>query len=405
MKVYLVGGAVRDKLLGYPYQEKDWVVVGSSPQELLNLNYKQVGRDFPVFLHPQSGEEYALARKERKIGQGYYGFSCHFDKSIRLEEDLARRDITINAMAMDETGVLYDPYGGLDDLNSKIIRHVSNAFVEDPVRVLRVARFLARYHHLGFTLAPETEVLMRKMVFQGELQHLVPERIWKEWSLSLKERTPEQFLIILRRIGALKKIVPELDKLFGIPSAPFLFPQIDTGLHAIASLQSCVELTDDPVVRFAGFMFDLGKSTTPINQWPKHVNHEVEGERVLTTLCKRLKIPNVFLMLARQVCRYQNELFVEGSLNPKSVVSLLERVDAFKNPNHLNKLLLASSASLVGRMPPAVITKQMRFWHNAISVCKEVAVQPIIKDGFIGKDIKVELHRRRVERLKTVIKD
>ena len=405
MKVYLVGGAVRDQFLGYPYEERDWVVVGSKPHELLNLNYKQVGKDFPVFLHPETGEEYALARKERKKGHGYYGFECEFDPNVTLEEDLARRDITINAMAQDENGVLYDPFGGLEDLNNKIIRHVTDAFSEDPVRVLRVARFVARYHHLGFSLAPETARLMRKMVFDGELKHLIAERVWMEWSKSLSERHPEQFIMVLRQTGALKEIVPEIDELFGIPNPSKYHPEIDTGLHSMLALKACAKLTNDVVIRFAALTHDLGKAKTPPNHWPTHHQHEHLGEAVIMNMCKRLKIPNVFQKLALKVCRHHLVVHQAANLKPSTMVKLMENVNAFKNPDDFNKLLLACSADHLGRNYSSNLYEPMNIWKKALAECSTVEVQPIIDAGFEGRQIKDELHQRRVNQLKLYFKE
>lgn len=405
MKVYLVGGAVRDQFLGYPYEERDWVVVGSSPDELRRLNYKQVGKDFPVFLHPKTGEEYALARKERKKGHGYYGFECEFNRSVTLEEDLARRDITINAMALDDANVLYDPFGGFEDLKNKIIRHVSDAFVEDPVRVLRVARFVARYHHLGFVLAPETAHLMRKMVFEGELKHLVAERVWMEWAKSLKEPNPEQFILVLRQTGALKEIIPEIDELFGIPNSPKYHPEIDTGIHSILALKACAKLTNNAVIRFAALTHDLGKAKTPRIHWPAHHKHEHLGEEVIMNMCKRLKIPNIFQQFALNVCRYHLVVHQAGILKPSTMVSLMENVNAFKKPEDFDQLLLACLADYLGRKSSSRVYEPMNIWKKALSVCSTVEVQPIIEAGFEGRQIKEELHQRRVNQLKLFFKE
>lgn len=262
MKTYLVGGAVRDSLLGYPIHERDWVVVGATPEQLLEQGYRQVGRDFPVFLHPSTGEEYALARTERKSAPGYYGFQCRFDPSVSLQDDLLRRDLTINAMAVDAEGELIDPYHGQADLQAKLLRHISPAFAEDPVRILRVARFAARYHHLGFKLAEETRQLMYSMVKKGELAYLVAERVWQEWQRSLQEKNPEIFITILRACGALKIVLPELDCLFGIPNPRHYHPEVDSGVHSLLSLQACVTMTCDPMLRFAALVHDLGKGCT-----------------------------------------------------------------------------------------------------------------------------------------------
>ncbi len=293
MKTYLVGGAVRDRLLGLTPKERDWVVVGANPEDLLKAGYTQVGKDFPVFLHPKTKEEYALARTERKSGRGYHGFKVHADPAVTLEEDLLRRDLTINAMAEDEQGSLIDPYGGRADLQNKVLRHVSPAFVEDPLRILRVARFAARFQHLGFRLADETRQLLCAMTRNGELNTLVPERVWQEWQRSLREKNPEQFILLLRQCGALGVIIPELDKLFGVPNPPEYHPEIDSGIHTLMVLQAASQLSDDPCVRFAALVHDLGKAQTAMHEWPKHHGHDQGGLPTIRQLCKRLRIPTV----------------------------------------------------------------------------------------------------------------
>ena len=273
MKVYLVGGAVRDALLGYPTSEHDWVVVGASPQHMLDLGYQQVGKDFPVFLHPQTRDEYALARTERKWGHGYTGFAVHCDPSVTLEEDLQRRDLTINAMAQTDTGEVIDPYGGQRDLSAKVLRHVSDAFVEDPLRVLRTARFAARYAHLGFSVAPETLALMTEIVSQGELAHLPAERVWVELERALGERSPQVFVEVLRACNALAALLPEVDALFGVPQSPEHHPEIDTGVHTLMALQQAAMLSPATDVRFAVLLHDLGKGMTPEADWPVSYTH------------------------------------------------------------------------------------------------------------------------------------
>jgi tRNA nucleotidyltransferase (CCA-adding enzyme) len=274
MKTYLVGGAVRDELLDYPVSERDWVVVGARPQDLLDLGYQQVGKDFPVFLHPRSKDEYALARTERKQGHGYTGFAVDCDPSVTLEEDLLRRDLTVNAMARDTDGTIIDPYGGQRDLAARVLRHVSDAFVEDPLRVLRTARFAARYAHLDFSVAPETIALMAEIVSQGELAHLPAERIWIEFDRALGERDPDVFVEVLRDCGALGKLLPELEALFGVPQTEKHHPEIDTGIHTLMCLQQAVKLSSATDVRFAVLIHDLGKGTTPRAEWPRHIAHE-----------------------------------------------------------------------------------------------------------------------------------
>lgn len=277
VKIYLVGGAVRDQLLGRLVKERDWVVVGATPEAMLALGYRPVGKDFPVFLHPETHEEYALARTERKIGPGYHGFACTASPDVTLEEDLKRRDLTINAIAQTPSGDIIDPYGGVQDIQDRVLRHVSPAFVEDPVRILRLARFAARYSGLGFYVAPETRVLMQQMVMQGEVDHLVAERVWQELERALGEAEPGQFFEVLRSCSALAVIFPEIDRLFGVPQSPQWHPEIDTGVHTLMVLAQATRLTSSIPVRFAALVHDLGKGETPAAEWPSHHGHEERG--------------------------------------------------------------------------------------------------------------------------------
>lgn len=395
MKVYLVGGAVRDQLLGIPVQEHDWVVVGSTPEELLALKFRQVGRDFPVFLHPKTNEEYALARTERKSAPGYYGFQCDFRNSVTLEEDLARRDLTINAMALDEQGNLIDPYNGQQDIKRKILRHVSPAFIEDPVRVLRVARFASRFHSLGFKLANETRSLMYAMVKRGELSHLVPERVWQEMQRSLEEKNPEQFISTLRSCDALRVILPEIDALFGVPNPVQYHQEIDSGIHSLMVLQSAVALSSDPIIRFAALVHDLGKALTPPQEWPKHYSHEERGVDVIESLCSRLKIPNDYRVLATLVSRYHLTIHRLFELRANTVVKVLERADAFRRPHLFNNMLLACQADAEGCGNPRP-SQQLQLWSKILSACAKVNPQELIAQGYEGKAIKEALHARRV---------
>ena len=294
MQVYLVGGAVRDHLLGIADADRDYVVVGSTPEEMLSLGYQQVGHDFPVFLHPQSKEEYALARTERKSGHGYHGFICDFSPDTTLEEDLERRDLTINAIAQDDKGKLIDPYHGIDDLHERILRHVSPAFVEDPLRVLRVARFAARFNHLGFKVAPETLDLMKEISASGELETLTPERVWTEMQKALCTPNPEIFIEILHYVGALKVILPEVEALSGVPGPARWHPEIDTLVHTMMTVHRLAQESHDPVARFAMLCHDLGKALTPKENWPHHKNHHALGLKPLESMCKRLKVPNEY---------------------------------------------------------------------------------------------------------------
>jgi tRNA nucleotidyltransferase (CCA-adding enzyme) len=395
MKVYLVGGAVRDQALGYPIKEQDWVVVGSSPEQLRAQGYQQVGSDFPVFLHPKTREEYALARTERKSAVGYYGFTCDFNENVSLEEDLARRDLTINAMAMDEDGQLIDPYNGMIDLQNKWLRHVSPAFIEDPVRVLRVARFAARYAHLGFRLANETRLLMYEMVKNEELNHLVPERVWQELQRSLGEKNPEVFVQTLRACDALRIVFPELDALFGVPNSVHYHPEVDSGVHTLMVLQAAVALTKDPIIRFAALVHDLGKARTPKSEWPRHHGHEERGVAVIEALAKRLRIPADYRNLAVLVSRLHLNIHRFFELRPNTIVKILEQADAFRRPQQLEAILLACKADANGcgikREYP-----QAEQWLRCFDVCKKIEVQRLIDQGFQGKAIKDGLRELRI---------
>lgn len=395
MKVYLVGGAVRDQLLGIPIKERDWVVVGAAPDELLKQKFRRVGRDFPVFLHPETNDEYALARTERKSAPGYYGFECDFSATVTLEEDLARRDLTINAMAMDEQGTVIDPYHGQQDLQNKILRHVSPAFIEDPVRVLRVARFAARYHKLGFKLANETRMLMYAMVQRGELSYLVPERVWQEMQRALTEENPEQFFLTLRSCDALKVVLPELNTLFGIPNPYQYHREIDSGVHTLMVLQAAVKLTPDPITRFAALVHDLGKALTPVISWPKHHGHEESGVSVIESLCTRLRIPNEYRSLAVAVSRFHLTIHRLFELRAKTMVKVLERTDAFRRPQLFYNLLLACQADAEG-CGRLITYQQTQLWSQLLAECVKVSPQELIAQGYEGIAIKEALHQRRV---------
>jgi tRNA nucleotidyltransferase (CCA-adding enzyme) len=349
MEIYLVGGAVRDELLGRPVIERDWVVVGATPEEMLRLGYKPVGRDFPVFLHPSTKEEYALARTERKTAPGYRGFTIHAAPDVTLEQDLARRDLTVNAMAQTESGEILDPWGGLDDLKRKQLRHVSPAFAEDPVRILRVARFAARFAADGFEVADETTTLMAAIVESGEVNELVPERIWRETAKALTETRPERFIEVLRSCGALAKIFPEIDCLFGVPQPPKWHPEIDTGIHTLLVLRQAAALTDDPRVRFAAMVHDLGKGTTRKEILPAHHGHEQRGARLIRELCRRLKVPNDYRDLAILVSKFHGLCHTAAELRPETVLKLFENTDAFRRPGRFEEFLLACEADMRGR--------------------------------------------------------
>ena len=349
MKIFLVGGAVRDQRLGLPVRERDYVVVGSSADDLIARGYRSVGKDFPVFLHPETHEEYALARTERKTAPGYHGFTVHADPKVTLEEDLMRRDLTINAMAEGDDGRLVDPYGGLSDLNDRILRHVSPAFAEDPVRILRLARFQARFAPFGFTVASETLELMRCMVEAGEVDALVPERVFQEFHKALSEAEPEQFLQVLMACGALKRLFPELASLIGVPQDPKNHPEIDTGAHMLLVLKEAARLSKDPKVRFASLVHDLGKGLTDPSFWPSHPGHEEAGLKPLETLCNRLRIPQAYARLAQKVVRYHGEIHKALTLNAEGLVDLIERLDGIRQPETFDEVLLAAEADARGR--------------------------------------------------------
>ncbi len=349
MNAYLVGGAVRDELLGLPPRERDWVVVGSTAEAMLAAGYQPVGRDFPVFLHPQTREEYALARTERKTGHGYTGFACHASPEVTLEEDLRRRDLTINAMARAADGSLIDPYGGERDLRAGLLRHVSPAFTEDPLRVLRVARFAARLAPLGFRVADETQALMRTLAASGELQHLVAERVWQELSRALAEAAPQVFVRVLRDCGALAVVLPEVDALFGVPQPAGHHPEIDTGEHLLLALEQAARLSPDPEVRFAVLLHDLGKGVTPPAEWPRHIAHEHTGLPLVDAACERLRAPRDARDLARQACKLHLKVHRVLELRPNTLLELLEAADVFRRPERLDKLVIACEADARGR--------------------------------------------------------
>jgi tRNA nucleotidyltransferase (CCA-adding enzyme) len=397
MQVYLVGGAVRDGLLGLPVKERDWVVVGASREQLLRANYREVGRDFPVFLHPDSHEEYALARRERKVSPGYRGFAVEFGPEVTLEEDLARRDLTINAIAQSADGTLFDPHGGRQDLDARVLRHVSPAFVEDPVRILRVARFAARFAPLGFHLAPETLALMRAMVERREVDALVAERVWQETEKALREPKSSEFFRVLRECGALKVIYPEIDALFGVPQPAQWHPEIDTGVHTLMVLDQACALSADPKVRFAAVMHDLGKGTTPRGEWPSHRGHEERSVALLEALCDRLRIPGDYRELGVIVARYHGNVHRAFELKPKTMLEIMERADAFRRPARFADALLACEADSRGRTGLESVPYPQRHYLLAASAAA-AAVKPSPADiaALAGPQIAEDLHRRRL---------
>lgn len=397
MKIYQVGGAVRDKLLNCSNKDKDWVVVGETPEKLLELGYIQIGRDFPVFLHPTTREEYALARTERKTGRGYTGFSVYASPDVTLTEDLQRRDLTINAMALDSQGQLIDPFNGLVDLRAGILRHVSPAFVEDPVRILRVARFAARF---GFSIAEETLALMSEMVNNGEVDALVAERVWQEMVQALEESQPEKFFEVLRTCGALARIFSEIDCLFGIPQASKYYPKIDTGQHVMLCLQQARHKTDDSQVLFAVLMHDVGKGTTPPDNWPKHPDHEERSVEIIMALCQRYRVPNQYRDLAILVARYHTYCHRIAELSPDVVLETLQHLDAFRRPQRFEQFLVACEADYRGHEGFAHQSyPQTEQFHQAFEIAKQVDIATVLIDGFKGATIGKELQRRRVQAL------
>jgi tRNA nucleotidyltransferase (CCA-adding enzyme) len=399
MQIYLIGGAVRDKLLNRPVVDHDHVVVGAMPENLLALGYKPVGKDFPVFLHPETGEEYALARTERKSGRGYHGFVFQADPTITLEQDLARRDLTINAIAADEHGALTDPYGGVRDIEARMLRHVSPAFVEDPVRVLRVARFAARFAPLGFAVAPETMTLMRQMVADGEVDHLVPERVWAETRKALGEPQPSAFLRVLRECGALAVLFPEVDALYGVPQRAEFHPEIDTGVHVQMVLDAAAQLAPgDDVVGFCALTHDLGKALTPADEWPRHLGHEHRGVAPLRALTTRLKVPTEHAALAELVCREHLNAHRAFELKPATVLKLLGALDALRRPARLDTFLAACEADKRGRLghgdddyPQAAYLRAARAAAAAVDAAGFVA------QGLAGPAIGQAMERARTK--------
>ena len=400
MQIYRVGGAVRDKLISYPCHENDWVVVGSSPDEMIALGYRPVGQDFPVFIDPRSGEEYALARTERKSGVGYGGFTFHTSPDISLEDDLIRRDLTINAMAESDDGTIIDPHGGQQDLNNKILRHVSEAFAEDPLRVLRVARFAARYAHLGFTIAPETLQLMQSIVDGGEMTALVAERVWKETQRALCERSPDVFIETLRSCGALAILLPEVEALFGIEQRADYHPEIDTGIHTLMALQQSALLTKKATIRFTVLVHDLGKAITPKEILPRHTGHEARGLPLVKDVCDRLKVPNQHRQLAMVVTEYHLMCHKSLDFKPDSLLKLLTVIGALKSEEKLDDFLLCCMADAKGRKG---LEKQdyapNRYLREARKAAIAVQVNDLVDSGIKGADIGIHLKQRQIKAL------
>ncbi len=404
MKIYLVGGAVRDKLLGLPVQDRDYVVVGGAPDEMVARGFKPVGADFPVFLHPETKEEYALARTERKSGHGYKGFTVYSAPDVTLEDDLKRRDLTINAMAEDEAGNLIDPFKGAEDLRNGVLRHVSSAFAEDPVRILRVARFAARYGKWGFHVAHGTNKLMRQMVESGEVDHLVPERVWQEFERALSADRPARFFEVLRGCGALARLFPEIDALFGVPQPEQHHPEVDTGVHVMLVLEAAAKLSSDARVRFAALMHDLGKGTTPKHEWPQHIGHEERGAELVKNFCQRFRVPNEYRDLALVTARYHAHCHRLAELRPATIVDTLEAMDAFRRPERVDMFVTACEADFRGRAgfddkpyPPAGLFRRV---HAA---ARAVDTAAIAARGGPGPDIGARIREQRIAAVRQVL--
>ncbi len=396
MKIYLVGGAVRDQLLNLPVKDRDWVVVGATPETLLQQGYQQVGKDFPVFLHPDTHEEYALARTERKSGSGYTGFTCYAAPDVTLEDDLQRRDLTINAIAYSAKGEYIDPYHGIDDIHAKLLRHVSDAFSEDPLRVLRVARFAARFAPLGFTIAPETMSLMQEMTNSGELNALTAERVWKETEKALHSQAPQVYFEILHQCGALKILFPEINALFGVPAPKKWHPEIDTGIHTMMVLAMASRLTDDIAVRFSALCHDLGKGVTPVENWPHHHGHGPAGVPLVEALCQRYRIPNQIRDLAKLAAKYHDHLHRIERMRPSKIIRLFDAIDAWRKPEHIDQLAIISEADARGRQGSENLSyPQGIFFRQAFKIANQVDVKSIVSRGLKGNAIREALTKQR----------
>jgi tRNA nucleotidyltransferase (CCA-adding enzyme) len=396
MKIYEVGGAIRDELLGLEVHERDWVVVGATPEQMAARGFRPVGRDFPVFLHPETGEEYALARTERKTAPGYRGFETHSAPDVTLEQDLERRDLTINAIARDASGALVDPFGGRRDIEARVLRHVSAAFVEDPVRILRVARFAARFARLGFVVADDTLALMARMVAGGEAGALVAERVWQETEKALCTDEPQVYFRVLRECGALAVVFPELDRLFGVPQPERWHPEVDTGVHTFMVLEQAARLSSDPRVRFAALMHDLGKGTTPPSDWPRHPGHEARSVELLADLGARLRVPRDYQELAALVARYHGHCHRMDELRDATVLDLLEGIDAFRRPARMEQFVLACEADARGRTgfelrpyPQATALRACAAAAAAVRVLPE-------EEALGGEQIRQRIRTRRI---------
>lgn len=405
MKIYQVGGSIRDELLGLPVTECDWLVLESSPKSMIAAGYQQVGKDFPVFLHPETKEEYALARTERKTAAGYHGFEFDISPKVTLEEDLLRRDLTINTLVKDSEGNILDHFGAKKDLENRILRHVSPAFTEDPVRVLRVARFAARFHYLGFRVAEETMALIRTMASSGELNHLVPQRVWQELYKALSMKNPSQFILTLREGGALKVIFPEVDRLFGVPQTEKYHPEIDTGRHVMMALERAVIINNDPRVVFATLMHDLGKGLTPENILPRHIGHEGRGKKPVQDICQRLAVPKEFKELALLVTEYHTRIYRVADMRADTIVKLFLKLDAFRRPDRFSLFLQACQADVQGRLgkenEPFIYGTLMT---QLLSAANQADIRLIHEEGLQGKDFAERLNQLRVSKVGACLK-
>ena len=397
MHIYLVGGAVRDRLLGLEVKDRDYVVVGATPEEMVANGFRPVGADFPVFLHPETKEEYALARTERKTGRGYKGFTVYTAPDVTLEDDLQRRDLTINAMAEAADGTLIDLFGGAEDLRNGVLRHVSAAFAEDPVRILRVARFAARFARWGFKVAHDTNTLMRRMVEDGEVDALVAERVWAELERALGEDRPSVFFEVLRGCGALARLFPEIDRLFGVPQPEKHHPEIDTGVHVMMVLDQAARLSPDARVRFAALVHDLGKGVTPPDQWPRHIGHEVTGVTLVDELCRRFRIPNDYRDLARLVARYHAHCHRAAELRPSTLLETLEALDAFRRPERVEMFVLACEADARGRSGcEDTAYPQADIFRRAFDAARRVDTAAVAGAGGKGPEIGEQIRGARI---------
>ena len=402
---FIVGGAVRDRLLNLKSKDLDWVVVGLTPEQMLEQGFQQVGADFPVFIHPISKQEYALARTERKHGEGYKGFICDFSPEVTLEQDLERRDLTINAMAEDAYGNVIDPYNGQQDLEQKTLRHVSSAFAEAPLRVLRVARFAARFYPLGFSVAPETITLMSQISGSGELETLTPERVWQETQRALAEDSPHIYFEVLRQCNALKIVMPELDALFGIPQPAKHHPEIDCGIHALMSLQASTHLTHSTDVRFAALVHDLGKAKTDSKQWPKHHGHEQLGLKPIKQLCRKLRTNRYAESLSLIASQYHTHIHRAFELKPSTILKVLSACDAFRKPQQLEDLLLVCISDSRGRLGfESIAYPQADYFRSALAAATSIKSQPFLEQGYKGKELGGMIEKARIEAISLVEK-